>query len=82
MARIKTVSEDTAQGMQLDVIRKAKSVYGTVPGILRIRLADPDLAAPAMQLYQHLNMRPGSPVNRLQREMVAAVVNGLVGGRP
>lgn len=82
MARIKTVSEDNAQGTQLEMIQKAKSVYGVVPGILRIRLADPELAAPAMQIYRHLNMRQGSPVSRLQREMVATVVNGLIGGRP
>lgn len=83
MARIKTVSEKTAQGLRLQMIERAKSLYGgVVPGILQIRLADPELAAPAFQIYQHLNMRKDSPLTRLQREMVAIVVNGLIGGAP
>jgi hypothetical protein len=33
-------------------------------------------------LYSYLNERKGSPLSRLQREMVVTVVNGLVGGAP
>lgn len=83
MARILTVSEEAAQGQQLQIIEKAKSLYGgVVPGILKIRLVDPELAVAASQITQHLNLRKDSPLSRLQREMVATVVNGLVGGAP
>ncbi len=83
MARIKTVSEKDAQGPQLQMIEKAKALYGgIVPGIMQIRLVDPEIAAPAFQIYQHLNLRKDSPLTRLQREMVATVVNGLIGGAP
>lgn len=83
MARIKTVSESEAQGLQLQLIEKAKRLYGgVVPGIMQIRLADPEVAVPAFQIYQHLNLRKDSPLTRLQREMVATVVNGLIGGAP
>lgn len=83
MARIKTVSENEAQGLQRQLIEKAKSMYGgVVPGILQIRLVDPEIAGPAFQIYQRLNLRKDSPMSRLQREMLATVVNGLVGGAP
>jgi hypothetical protein len=82
MARIMTVSEENAQGAQLQAIQRAKNMYGFLPGILRIRLADPELSAPAYQIYQHLNLRPGSPIGKLQREMLATVVNGLIGAQP
>lgn len=83
MARIMTISESEAQGLQLQLIEKAKSLYGgVVPGILQIRLADPEIAAPAFQIYQHLNLRKDSRLTRLQREMLATVVNGLIGGAP
>lgn len=83
MARIKTVSEKEAQGPQLEFIQKSKAQYGGVlPGIRQILLADLGLAAPAAQIYQHLNLRKDSPLTRLQREMLATVVNGLIGGAP
>ncbi|MBI2002936.1 MAG: hypothetical protein HYY01_06075 [Chloroflexi bacterium] len=83
MARIATVSVDRAEDLQLQLLQKSKSLYGGVlPGIRQILLFDPDLAVPASQMYQHLNLRKDSPLTRLQREMVAAVVNGLIGGAP
>lgn len=83
MARITTLSEDKAEGLQLQLIQKSKSQYGGVlPGIRQILLSDVELAVPASQIYQHLNLRKDSPLTRLQREMVATVVNGLIGGSP
>ena len=83
MARITTVSEQAAQGQQLQLIQKSKSQYGgVVPGIRQILMSDLDLAGPASQIYQHLNLRKDSPLTRLQREMIATVVNGLIGGAP
>jgi hypothetical protein len=34
------------------------------------------------RLYNHLHMRPSSPLTRVQREMLATVVNGAIGGAP
>ena len=83
MARIKTVSETDAQGPRLELIQKSKAQYGGVlPGIRQILMADLALAAPASQMYQHLNHRKDSPLTRLQRELLATVVNGLIGGAP
>lgn len=83
MARIPIVTPEAAQGPQRDVIAYARSQYGgEVPGIIQISLADPELMAPLLQLYQHLHLAPGSRLTRLQREMLATVVNGLVDGAP
>ncbi|MBI2115837.1 MAG: hypothetical protein HYT85_12225 [candidate division NC10 bacterium] len=52
MARIATVSVDRAEGLQLQLLQKSKSLYGGVlPGIRQILLFDPDLAVPASQMY-------------------------------
>jgi len=62
------------------MIRKQSG--GILPGIFRIMLRDLQVAIPTTWLYSYLNERKGSPLSRLQREMVATVVNGLVGGAP
>jgi hypothetical protein len=56
--------------------------YGYVPGIFKILLTDLEIAGPVAAVYTHLHLRPDSPLTRLQREMLATVVNGLVGGAP
>jgi hypothetical protein len=40
------------------------------------------VANPAGSIYRYLHLRRRSPLNRLQREMLATVVNGKVGGAP
>ena len=82
MARIPTVPAESAAGPLSDVFDHARQLYGYVPGILKVLLVDPNVAFPVNTLYEHLNLRPESPITRLQREMVATVVNGLVGGAP
>ena len=84
MARITTVSgESEAQGPQLQLLQQVKSQYGgVVPGIAQILLADLAIAGPTFQLYQYLNARPDSPLTNLQLQMLATVVNGLIGGKP
>ena len=82
MARILTVSEGNAQGQQLEHLEQAKNAYGAVPGIMQILLVDPAVAGPATQLYHHLNLRKDSPLSKVQREMIATVVNGIIGGAP
>jgi uncharacterized peroxidase-related enzyme len=61
----------------------AKRQYGgAVPGIFKIMVRDLNVALPSTWIYNHLHMRKSSPLSRLQREMLATVVNGLIGGAP
>jgi hypothetical protein len=83
MARIKTVSPEEATGDLKGIFDYFKQQYGgVVPGIYKILFADPKVGGPVGDLYQHLHMRELSPMTRLQREMVATVVNGIIGGAP
>ncbi len=82
MARILTVTDENASEQQRQLLDRAKATYGIVPGILQIRLVDPEMAGLARQVYDRLHMRPDSRMSRLQREMLATVVNGLIGGAP
>ena len=55
---------------------------GGVPGIVRIQLADLRLFWLMTRLYQHVYGRRRLALTAVQREMVATVVNGLIGGAP
>jgi hypothetical protein len=55
---------------------------GGLPGVFKILLTDFQVALPTGWLVYYLNERKGSPLTKLQREMSATVVNGLVGGAP
>jgi len=48
-----------------------------LPGIFEVLMPDLQVAGAAGWLYSRLHMRKGSPLSRLQREMLAMVVNGL-----
>lgn len=81
MSRIMTVNEEKADERTRAVLDRTKAVYGgVVIGIRRLTLADPKVAQPVRDLYEHLNLRPDSPLSRLQREMLGVVVNTRVGG--
>ena len=83
MARILSVDPEQVRGLRKGLAWMAKRQYGgAVPGIFRILARDLNVGLPASWLYNHLHMRKGSPLSRLQREMLATVVNGLVGGAP
>jgi hypothetical protein len=83
MARIVTLVPDRARGLQRLLLALVKRQYGgIVPGIAQIVLADLPLALLTGWLYGYLHERRRSPLTRLQREMVATVVNGLIGGAP
>ncbi len=82
MARIPIVSLESAEGPRRDILQQAQAEYGFVPGILKILLTDLEIAGHVKAVYEHLHLRPTSPITRLQREMVATVVNGLVSGAP
>jgi hypothetical protein len=53
-----------------------------VPGIFQVLMPDLQVAIPMCWLYDYLNERKGSPLRKVQREMIATVVNGLIGGAP
>ena len=55
---------------------------GAVPGIARVQLADLRFAWLMTRLFQHVYMGRRHPLTVIQREMVATVVNGLIGGAP
>lgn len=82
MARIKTVSETDARGIQRVLVWHTKRQYGYLPGIFKILLPDIGLARNVGAIYNHLQLRKGSPLSRVQREMVAVVVNGHINGAP
>jgi hypothetical protein len=82
MARIESVS-DRARGPRRAALALARRRYGgIVPGIYRLVAVDLRLALAVGDIYGHLHLRRRSPLTRLQREMLATVVNGLVGGAP
>ena len=82
MARIKTLSENEAHGIRRALVWHTKRQYGYLPGIFQILLPDLGLARHAGAIYNHLQLRRSSPLGRLQREMVAVVVNGHISGAP
>ncbi len=83
MARIKTVAPEEARGLRKLMVRVLRrQTGGMVPGIFQILMPDFRVAIPTSWLYGYLNERKGSPMSKLQREMLATVVNGLVGGAP
>ena len=82
MARIKTISEHEARGIRRALVWHAKRQYGYLPGIFKILMPDMRLARRVAAIYNHLQLRKGSPLSRLQREMVAVVVNGHTSGAP
>jgi hypothetical protein len=83
MAHIKTIAPDQVRGIRKLFYRLVRGRYGgVVPGIFQILAVDLKVARPAGALYNHLHLRKSSPLSRLQREMLATVVNGKVGGAP
>ncbi len=83
MANIMTVVPERATGIRRLFFRWARGRYGgVVPGVFQILAVDLTVAAMVGSLYQYLHLRRKSPLSRLQREMLATVVNGKVGGAP
>lgn len=82
MSRILALSLETAEGPQRAILEKTLSEVGYISGTRRLLLVDPQVGMPGRQLYEHYNLRPDSPFSRLQREMVATVVYGIIGAKP
>ena len=76
MARIKT----GAPGGMLR--RFAERQYGYMPGLTQVIWPDKQTTIGAGLIYNHLHLGRSSRLTRLQREMVATVVNGKIGGAP
>ena len=60
----------------------ANGQYGYMPGIFQVVLPDLPTAVGVGIIYNHLHLGKSSKMTRLQREMVATVVNGKIGGAP
>ncbi len=56
--------------------------FGAIPGIARVQLADLRFAYRMTRLFKHVYMGRRVELTVIQREMVATVVNGLIGGAP
>jgi hypothetical protein len=63
------------------LVRISRRRYGLAPGIMRVFLTDLPTGILASLLYDRVNFGARS-VGALQREMVATVVNGKIGGAP
>ena len=83
MANIMTIAPERVSGLRKLFFGWVRRQYGgVVPGIFQVLAVDLRVARPTGSLYNHLHLRGGSPLSRLQREMVATLVNGKVGGAP
>jgi uncharacterized peroxidase-related enzyme len=82
MSRILALSDETAEEPQRALLEKVRAQVGYISGTQRLLLVDPQIGLPSKQLHDYLNLRPESPFTRIQREMVATVVNGMIGAKP
>jgi len=83
MANIMTIVPEQVRGVRKLFFRWVRSQYGgVVPGVFQVLAVDLRVARPAGALYNHLHLGKSSSLSRLQREMLATVVNGKVGGAP
>lgn len=83
MPNIMTIVPEQVRGIRKLFFRWVRGKYGgVVPGIFQVLAVDLRVAWPVGSLYNYLHLRKSSSLNRLQREMVATVVNGKVGGAP
>lgn len=81
-SRILAVDVETARGPLRAILDKVIAERGYVSGTRRLLLVEPEVGQPALKLYEYLCLRPDSPLTRLQREMMATVVYGIVGAKP
>ncbi|MEJ2152727.1 MAG: hypothetical protein P8Y29_07225 [Gemmatimonadota bacterium] len=78
-----TIVPEQAKGIRKAFFRWVRRQYGgVVPGVFQVLAVDLKVARPAGSLYNHLHLGKSSSMSRLQREMLATVVNGKVGGAP
>lgn len=74
---------DEGRGLCKLLVWVNKRQYGGVlPGMFEVLMPDLQVAGAAGWLYNRLHLRKSSPLSRVQREMLATVVNGPTGGAP
>jgi alkylhydroperoxidase family enzyme len=74
MAWIPYVPNDHASGLLAQLYDEYSNERGELDHILRIHSLNPRSMRDHMELYSHL-MRGGSPLSRVQREMIALSVS-------
>lgn len=83
MPNIMTIVPEHAKGLRKLFFRWVRSQYGgIVPGVFQVLAVDLGVARPTGALYRHMHLGKSSSLSRIQREMLATVVNGKVGGAP
>lgn len=83
MSNIMTIAPEGATGIRKLFFGWVRRQYGgIVPGVFQVLAVDLRVARPVGSLYNYLHLRKSSSLSRLQREMLATVVNGKVGGAP
>ena len=83
MTNILTIAPNKARGVRKLFFGWVRRQYGgVVPGVYQVLAADMKVARASGIIYKHLHLRKSSPLSRVQREMLATVVNGKVGGAP
>jgi len=83
MSNIMTIKPEKAGGIRKLFFGWVRRQYGgIVPGVFQVLAVDLKVARPAGALYNYLHLRRSSSLSRLQREMLATVVNGKIGGAP
>lgn len=83
MANILTIVPEKAKGVRKLFFAYVRRQYGgIVPGVFQVLAVDLKVAPAVGALYNHLHLRKSSQLSRLQREMLATVVNAKVGGAP
>jgi hypothetical protein len=83
MPHMMTIVPERVTGLRRLLFRWVRRQYGgIVPGIFQVLAVDLRVARSVGALYNHLHLRTSSTISRLQREMLATVVNGKVGGAP
>lgn len=81
-SRILAVDVEKAEGPLRAILDKVIAERSYVSGTRRLLMVEPEVGQPALKLYEYLCLRPQSPLSRLQREMMATVVYGIVGAQP
>jgi hypothetical protein len=83
MTNIMTIIPEKATGIRKLFFSWVRRQYGgIVPGVFQVLAVDLKVARPVGSLYNYLHLRRSSSLSRLQREMLATVVNGKIGGAP
>jgi hypothetical protein len=83
MSRIKIVDENSAKGIRKFLLKIFKRKYGGfIPSVMRLLMVDLKIGRPAGSLYNYLHLKKNSKISRMQKEMIATVVNGAIGGAP